>query len=109
MESENLDTQIEEILNTENTENTEATDNSENNTQVEETPETTDNKPEIPEQFLNQDGTIKIDDLIKSYKELQPLAEEKAQWEKEKTELQKQADYAKQIQEQALAQAKNSG
>lgn len=106
MESENLDTQIEEIL---NTENTEIPDNSEENTHKQENIETSENKPEIPEQFLNQDGTVKIEDLINSYKELQPLAEEKVQWEKEKTELQKQADYAKQIQEQALTQAKNLG
>lgn len=106
MENENLDTQIEGIL---NTENTEVTDNSENNTEVEEAPETTDNKPQVPEQFLNQDGTIKVDDLINSYNELQPLAEEKAQWEKEKTELQKQADYSKQLQEQAQIEARNLG
>ena len=47
--------------------------------------------------------------MLKSYNELQPLAEEKTKWEQEKTELQKQADYAKQIQEQALLQAQNLG
>ena len=76
---------------------------------LDETPENTEDKPQIPEQFLNQDGTVNVDDLLKSYNELQPLADEKAKWEQEKTELQKQADYAKQIQEQALLQAQNLG
>lgn len=106
-----LESQIEGILD-ETPENTEVTDNPEENTQRQETTETKEegeDKPQIPEQFLNQDGTVNVDDLLKSYNELQPLAEEKTKWEQEKTELQKQADYAKQIQEQALLQAQNLG
>lgn len=103
-----LETQIEGILD-ETPENTEVTDNPEENTQGQETTETTEDKPQIPEQFLNQDGSVNVDDLLKSYNELQPLADEKEKWEQEKTELQKQADYAKQIQEQALAQVQNLG
>lgn len=103
-----LETQIEGILD-ETPENTEVTDNPEENTQGQETTETTEDKPQIPEQFLNQDGSVNVDDLLKSYNELQPLADEKEKWEQEKTELQKQADYAKQIQEQALLQAQNLG
>lgn len=103
-----LESQIEGILD-ETPENTEVTDTPEDNPEGQETTETTEDKPQIPEQFLNQDGTVNVDDLLKSYNELQPLADEKAKWEQEKTELQKQADYAKQIQEQALLQAKNLG
>ncbi len=106
-----LESQIEGILD-ETPENTEVTDTPEENTQGQETTETKEegeDKPQIPEQFLNQDGTVNVDDLLKSYNELQPLAEEKTKWEQEKTELQKQADYAKQIQEQALLQAQNLG
>ena len=103
-----LETQIEGILD-ETPENTEVTDTPEDNPASEETTETTEDKPQIPEQFLNQDGTVNVDDLLKSYNELQPLAEEKTKWEQEKSELQKQADYAKQIQEQALLQAQNLG
>ena len=103
-----LESQIEGILD-ETPENTEVTDTPEDNPASEETTETTEDKPQIPEQFLNQDGTVNVDDLLKSYNELQPLAEEKTKWEQEKTELQKQADYAKQIQEQALLQAQNLG
>lgn len=103
-----LETQIEGILD-ETPENSEVTDTPKDNTEGQETTETTEDKPQIPEQFLNQDGTVNVDDLLKSYNELQPLADEKAKWEQEKTELQKQADYAKQIQEQALLQAQNLG
>lgn len=103
-----LESQIEGILD-ETPENTEVTDTPEDNPASEETTETTEDKPQIPEQFLNQDGTVNVDDLLKSYNELQPLAEEKTKWEQEKIELQKQADYAKQIQEQALLQAQNLG
>ena len=104
-DSATLESQIEGIL--EETPETEVT--TEDNPAGEETTETTEDKPQIPEQFLNQDGTVNVDDLLKSYNELQPLAEEKTKWEQEKSELQKQADYAKQIQEQALAQAQNLG
>ena len=103
-----LETQIEGIL-AETPENTEVTAPTKNTSAGEETTQTTEDKPQIPEQFLNQDGTVNVDDLLKSYNELQPLADEKAKWEQEKTELQKQADYAKQIQEQALLQAQNLG
>ena len=107
-DSATLESLIEGILD-ETPENTEVTDTPEDNPEGQDTTETTEDKPEIPEQFLNQDGTVNVDDLLKSYSELQPLAEEKAKWEQEKTELQKQADYAKQIQEQALLQAQNLG
>ncbi len=103
-----LESQIEGILD-ETPENTEVTDTPEDNPEGQETTETTEDKPQIPEQFLNQDGTVNVDDLLKSYNELQPLADEKAKWEQERTELQKQAEYAKQIQEQALLQAQNLG
>lgn len=103
-----LETQIEGILD-ETPENTEVTAPTENTSAGEKTTQTKEDKPQIPEQFLNQDGTVNVDDLLKSYNELQPLADEKAKWEQEKTELQKQADYAKQIQEQALLQAQNLG
>ena len=103
-----LETQIEGILD-ETSESTEITDTPEENTQEQETTDTTEDKPQIPEQFLNQDGTVNVDDLLKSYNELQPLAEEKAKLEQEKTELQKQADYAKQLQDAAQLEAQNLG
>lgn len=108
-QADSLETQIEGILD-ETPENTEVTEPLEENTQRQETAETTEeHKTQIPEQFLNPDGTVNIDDLLKSYNELQPLADEKAKWEQERTKLQKQADYAKQIQEQAQYEAQNLG
>lgn len=42
---------------------------------------------EYPTKFKNEDGTINYDNLLKSYKELEPLLSQKAQWEKERAEL----------------------
>ena len=42
---------------------------------------------EIPEKFRNKDGTANLSSLIKSYKELEPLINEKALWTKEKAAL----------------------
>lgn len=90
----NLDEQIDGIL------NEDVQENVPQEIQEPEEKQTIEEKSQIPEEFLNQDGTVKIDDLLKSYKELQPLAEQKTEWEREKEELQKQADYVKQLQEQ---------
>lgn len=43
--------------------------------------------PEIPNKFLNKDGSTNISSLVKSYKELEPLLNEKANWVKEKALL----------------------
>ncbi len=105
-----LDEQIDGILENSDSSTEENLDNEDNSdVNTENNDNTEENKPQIPEEFLNQDGTVKIEDLVKSYNELQPLANEKAKWEKEKEELQKQADYAKQIQEQAQYEAQNLG
>ncbi len=42
---------------------------------------------EIPEKFKNKDGSLNQSALIKSYKELEPLINEKALWVKEKNVL----------------------
>ena len=47
---------------------------------------------EIPEKFKNKDGSANLSALIKSYKELEPLINEKANWTKEKGALTKQLD-----------------
>ena len=39
---------------------------------------------EIPLKFRNKDGSTNISSLVKSYKELEPLVNEKANWLKEK-------------------------
>ena len=45
------------------------------------------NEIEIPQKFKNQDGSTNIQALVKSYKELEPLINEKATWGKEKEAL----------------------
>lgn len=107
-----LDEQIEGIL--DEPENTDGTEETTDETLEPETKENTEtdkveDKPQLPEEFLNQDGTVKVDDLIKSYNELKPLLSQKEQWEQEKAQLQQQAEYAKQIQEQAQTEAENLG
>lgn len=102
-----LETQIEGILD-ENTEETDKSETPEDEKQQDNSEENKD-KPQIPDEFLNQDGSVNIDNLLKSYNELQPLAEQKVEWEKERETLQKQADYANQLQSQALFEAQNLG
>ncbi|MEI7474695.1 MAG: hypothetical protein WCK67_07935 [bacterium] len=63
----------------------------------------------IPEKFLKEDGTPDYQKLTKSYKELEPLLGEKAQWSKEKTELEQKAQYAEQVKQQQDVMAKNFG
>lgn len=42
---------------------------------------------EIPTKFLDKNGSINLSALSKSYKELEPLINEKAQWEKERKDF----------------------
>ena len=44
-------------------------------------------KFDIPTKFLNKDGSTNISSLVKSYKELEPLMNEKSHWVKEKALL----------------------
>ena len=65
-----------------------------------------DNNVNCPEKFKNEDGSVNIEKLAKSYKELEPLLNEKAAWQKERAELleiKKQLDeFNKQKEEQAI-------
>lgn len=110
MQDISLETQIEGILE-ESSDKTDITENSDEpqGEKGQDIPEGNEDTPQIPEEFLNQDGSVNINNLLKSYNELQPLAEQKAEWEKERETLQKQADYARQIQEQAQFEAQNLG
>lgn len=66
-----------------------------------------DNIVECPDKFKNKDGSINVDKLAKSYKELEPLLNEKAAWEKEKAELleaKQQLDARKQEEERLQEQ-----
>lgn len=100
-----LDKQVEEILNEKSQEKIEV---------PKQDIEGETNKKEITssktyEKFLKEDGTFDLENLLKSYDELEPLLDEKNQWEKEKAEFQKQSDYFKQIQNQQQAQIIQAG
>jgi hypothetical protein len=109
--TESLENQIESILSEDDTNNddTSATEvESESNTEVQ-TSENNQDNIEYPEEFLKSDGSVDVENLLKSYQELKPLVDEKANWEKERETLQKQADYARQLEAQQQALAVQSG
>ena len=68
-------------------------------------------KPEvqIDKRFLDKDGNVNTDNLYKSYRELEPLVNQKAQWEKEKAELLEKANKYDEIQQQKEAEARQQG
>lgn len=109
--TESLENQIESILSEDDTNNddTSATEiESESDTEVQ-TSENNQDNIEYPEEFLKSDGSVDVENLLKSYQELKPLVDEKANWEKEREILQKQADYARQLEAQQQALAVQSG
>lgn len=44
----------------------------------------------VPKKFIDQNGNVKVDELAKSYKNIEHLVGEKANWEKAKESLEKQ-------------------
>lgn len=46
-----------------------------------------DNTIECPDKFKNEDGTPNIANILKSYKELEPLLQQRKAWEQERAEL----------------------
>lgn len=68
-----------------------------------------DNTIECPEKFLNEDGSADWSKVLKSYKELEPLVNEKAAWEKERAELLKSKQELDKIYQQQEENAKNAG
>lgn len=72
-----------------------------------------DNTIQCPEKFKNKDGSVNVENLVKSYTELESSSsQQKASWEKEKAELQKAKEqldaYHKQQEEQARQAGFNS-
>lgn len=110
-ETESLEHQIENILSEDDTNSDDMSKidiDSKSNTEVQ-APESIQDNIEYPEEFLKSDGSIDVENLLKSYQELKPLRDEKVSWEKEKETLQKQADYAKQLEAQQQELAVQSG
>lgn len=67
--------------------------------------EAKDNSIDCPDKFKNEDGSINIENLAKSYKALEPLVNEKSAWEKEKAEL---LEYKKQLEAISQQREKNA-
>ena len=69
-----------------------------------------DNTIECPEKFKNKDGSVNIENLVKSYTELESsTSQQKASWEKEKAELQKAKEQLDAYNKQQEEQAKQAG
>jgi hypothetical protein len=68
-----------------------------------------DNTEKCPDKFKNEDGSVNVDNLLKSYKALEPLVNEKSGWEKERAELLKAKEQLDNINKEAEARAKNAG
>lgn len=66
-------------------------------------------KNDCPEKFRNEDGTANVEKILKSYKELEPLMSQKAQWEKERAELLPYKEQFEKQQQQYEANAKQQG
>lgn len=105
---QSLETQIDSILDDETSNNSEGQE-SENIETEEKEENKTEKDIECPAQFLNEDGSVKVQDLIKSYQELEPLANQKTDWEKEKSELQKKVEILNQLETQQQAYAIQQG
>ncbi|MCD7740288.1 MAG: hypothetical protein LUH11_02955 [Candidatus Gastranaerophilales bacterium] len=68
-----------------------------------------DNIIKCPEKFKNKDGSINLENLLKSYTEVEPLVQEKAAWEKERAELLKAKEELDNINKLQTEQAKQAG
>lgn len=64
---------------------------------------------EIPKKFKNKDGSLNIQKLANSYKALEPLINEKSEWEKQKLDLEGKAQIAEQLTKQQDELAKQFG
>jgi len=68
-----------------------------------------DNSFNCPDKFKNKDGSINIENLVKSYTGLEPLINEKSAWEKERAELLKYKEQLEKYNQQQEEKAKNAG
>lgn len=69
-----------------------------------------DNTIQCPEKFKNKDGSINVENLVKSYTELESnSSQQKASWEKEKAELQKAKEQLDAFNKQQEEQARQAG
>ena len=77
--------------------------------QVEKVEEQKDNTIECPDKFKNKDGSPNIANILKSYKELEPLLAQKKAWEEERAGLLKSKEELDAINRQKEQDAIDSG
>lgn len=104
-EEMNLDEQIEKALDEPETTVEEQT----NEEPAKQVKENEDNTIECPDKFKNEDGSINVQNLLKSYKGLEPILNERANWEKEKAELLKTKEQFDKLQKQFETNAREAG
>lgn len=68
-----------------------------------------DNIEKCPDKFKNEDGSINVGNILKSYKELEPLINEKAAWQKERAELLKVKEQLDNINKMNETKAQEAG
>lgn len=68
-----------------------------------------DNTIECPDKFKNKDGSPNIANILKSYKELEPLMGQKANWERDRAELLNARERLAEIDRQKEQEAINEG
>lgn len=93
-------------LDQEPTEEVETTDNE---GQGEQPTQEAKSEVQIDKRFLDKDGNVNTENLYKSYRELEPLINQKSQWEKEKAELLEKANKYDEIQKQQDEVARQKG
>ncbi len=103
----NLEEQIIQAL--DEPENKQESDKKETAEAVKNEEQNQDNIIKCPEKFKNKDGSINLENLLKSYTEVEPLVQEKAAWEKERAELLKAKEELDNINKLQTEQAKQAG
>lgn len=88
---------------------TEEVDATDNESQGEQQEEQAKSEVQIDKRFLDKDGNVNAENLYKSYRELEPLINQKAQWEKEKAELLEKANKYDEYQKQQDEEARQQG
>lgn len=105
-ENLNLDEQIEKALDEPETSTVEEPAQEET---IEQSEENEDNTIKCPDKFKNEDGSINVQNLLKSYIGLEPVVNQKANLEKENAELLKAKQQLDELQKQQEVNAKQAG
>lgn len=108
--NENLEEEIAKCLDEPDENTPEEPEQTQEDVSNEEPIDSKDNTIKCPEKFMNKDGSINVENLVKSYTELESnSSQQKASWEKEKAELQKAKEQLDAFNKQQEEQARRAG